>query len=80
MAKENHDYLVEALESLTDYAAMIKGALGHLRDAGLSEEAAEAVLMSALDIPGWVREPWESEDYEYEDFEEWSEEDDDEAL
>lgn len=46
--------LMEALEEIADYAAMMKGAMGHLQDAGLSPEAAEAVLLSIMDIPGWV--------------------------
>jgi hypothetical protein len=52
--EETRARLMEALEEIADYAAMMKGAMAHLEEAGLSQEAAEAVLMSIMDIPGWV--------------------------
>ena len=52
--EETRAKLMEALEEIADYAAMMKGAMGHLEKAGLSPEAAEAVLLSIMDIPGWV--------------------------
>lgn len=64
--------LIKALESIADYAAMIKGGLQHLREAGLSEEGAEAVLLNSLMIPGYY-------DPEADDYDDWNDEDDDEV-
>lgn len=61
MEKDLAEHLVNTLEQIADYASMLKGAMGHLTDAGLSPDAAEAVLMSLLDIPGWTSE----EEYNY---------------
>jgi len=60
--EETRARLMEALEEIADYAAMMKGAMAHLEEAGLSQEAAEAVLMSIMDIPGWVVPEFSEED------------------
>lgn len=60
--EETRARLMEALEEIADYAAMMKGAMAHLEEAGLSQEAAEAVLMSIMDIPGWVVSEFSEED------------------
>jgi hypothetical protein len=72
----NREYTMQAMEALADYAAMLKGAMALLKDTGLSDEAAEAVLMNALDIPGWVREPWEDDGWEDWDEDDFSDEED----
>ena len=61
-SEETRARLMEALEEIADYAAMMKGAMAHLEEAGLSQEAAEAVLMSIMDIPGWVVSEFSEED------------------
>lgn len=69
MSAERKQELLDALEGIADYAAMIKGGLGHLRDAGLSDFASESVLLYLLGIePGFHDE----DDDEWED---WDEED-----
>lgn len=65
MDKDLAEHLVKTLESIADYASMLKGAMGHLTDAGLSPDAAEAILMSLLDIPGWVAADDDDDDYDY---------------
>jgi hypothetical protein len=81
MDKDLAEHLVKTLESIADYASMLKGAMGHLTDAGLSPDAAEAVLMSLLDIPGWVAADDDDDDdeYDYTVTFEFSDEDDDTA-
>jgi len=65
MDKDLAEHLVKTLESIADYASMLKGAMGHLTEAGLSPDAAEAVLMSLLDIPGWVSVDDDDDEYDY---------------
>jgi hypothetical protein len=65
MDKDLAEHLVKTLESIADYASMLKGAMGHLTEAGLSPDAAEAVLMSLLDIPGWVAVDDDDDEYDY---------------
>jgi hypothetical protein len=48
--KDFQEHLVQTLESIADYAAMIEGALKKLRSSGLSEEGAEDVLLYILGI------------------------------
>ena len=62
MAENTKNRLLEVLEEITDYAAMIKGSMTALQDAGLTQYGAEAVLLNLLDIPGYETEDWDAED------------------
>ena len=54
--------LLDALEDITDYAAMVKGSMTALQEAGLSQLGAEAVLLNLLNIPGYESDDWDDED------------------
>lgn len=62
MAENTKTRLLEVLEEITDYAAMIKGSMAALQDAGLTQYGAEAVLLNLLDIPGYETDDWDDED------------------
>ena len=84
----NRDNYLEAIEFISDYAAMVEGGLTKLRAAGLSRYAAESTLLKLLGVPS----PYGGDDYDdydgyddlddedWQDFEDFDDEMDEEDL